>query len=98
MGTSDIDSMNEEELQEIFIYPYRIKWKDSRLISTENQPLLSLIQQYDWTEQDVNEAIQPIYRHPLGRKFLSTLSIEEKVELLKEAEELLVAQLSRGGK
>lgn len=89
---------HEEELQEIFIYPYRIKWKDSRLISTENQPLLSLIQQYDWTEQDVNEAIQPIYRHPLGRKFLSTLSVEEKVELLKEAEELLVAQLSRGGK
>lgn len=88
---------HEEELQEIFIYPYRVRWEDKRLLSAENQPLLSLIQHYNWTEQEINEAIQPIYRHPLGRKFLSTLSSEEKAELLKEAEELLVSQLSRGG-
>ena len=87
----------EEEYQETFMYPYRVDWKDCRQVSIEHQPLLAFIQQYDWTELDVNEAIQPLFRHALGRKFLTPLTSEEKRELLNEAREMLLSHLSRGG-
>lgn len=87
----------EEEYQETFMYPYRVDWKDCRQVSIEHQPLLAFIQQYDWTELDVNEAIQPLFRHALGRKLLTPLTSEEKRELLNEAQEMLLSHLSRGG-
>ncbi|MGM9927185.1 MAG: exonuclease SbcCD subunit D [Bacillus sp. (in: firmicutes)] len=87
----------EEELQEVFVYPYQMKVNTDVHTFDEHQPLLAFIQQAGWTELDVNEAIQPMFKHPLGRKFLSALTAEEKAELLQEAEQYVCELLARGG-
>lgn len=87
----------EEEYETNFVYPYSITLLRQVHASTGNNPLLKMIQQYDWSNQDVVEAIQPLYKHSLGRKFLPMLSSEEKEELIREAMQLLDFQLSNGG-
>lgn len=97
-GNELLEILQEEEEQESnFVYPYVIRVDDQRNNATANQPLMKLIQGYEWSEQDVNEAIQPLFKHTLGRKFLTSLSAEEKAELVKEAEQLLSMRLSKGG-
>ena len=56
-----------------------------------------MLNNYEWTERDVNEAIQSLYKHPLGRKYISSLTMDEKQELVGEARKLLAIQLARGG-
>ncbi|WP_042349674.1 metallophosphoesterase family protein [Bacillus massiliigorillae] len=93
-----VEILQEEEKHEVnFVYPYAYTVDYGSVNKAVNQPLMELIQSFEWSEQDVNEAIQPLFKHALGRKFLTSLSAEEKAELIKEAEQLLTSQLCKGG-
>ena len=90
-----LELLQEEEQGEHFVYPYAITIENNLAVS--DQPLFRFIQGYEWSEHVVDEAVDPLFKHPLGRKFLSLLSAEEKAELLQEAEQLLALQVGRGG-
>lgn len=51
--------------------------------------LLQQVEEYT----NYEEALSPLYRHRLGRKYLSPLSQAEKEEILKEAESLILNEL-----
>lgn len=86
----------EEEYKQHFVYPYAIAIAET-VVSDSSHPILELINGYEWTEQDVFEAIQPLYKHSLGRKYISELSSEEKKQLIEEAQQMLAMLLTRGG-
>ena len=86
----------EEEYKQHFVYPYAIAIAET-VVSDSSHPILELINGYEWTEQDVFEAIQPLYKHSLGRKYISELSSEEKKQLIEEAKQMLAMLLTRGG-
>lgn len=86
----------EEEYREDFVYPYTISLAEV-VITDQNHPILELINSYEWTEQDVFEAIQPLFKHSLGRKYITALSPEEKKQLIKEAKQMLSLLLANGG-
>ncbi|MCB5236620.1 MAG: DNA repair exonuclease [Niallia nealsonii] len=46
----------------------------------------------------VDEAVAPLYQHPKAHRFLEELSVDEKQELAKEAEELLLTMLMKSGR
>jgi exonuclease SbcD len=56
--------------------------------------LLRHIEDYD----KFDEALAPLYRHRQGRKYISPLSHEEKVELLKDAGNWVVNELIKVSK
>lgn len=86
----------EEEYKQHFVYPYTISIAETA-VNNSNHPILELVKMSDWTEQDVFEAIQPLFKHPLGRKFITELSSEEKKQLIKEAQQMLSILLANGG-
>lgn len=46
----------------------------------------------------VDEAVASLYQHPKAHRFLEELTVEEKQELAKEAEDLLLTMLVKGGR
>ena len=87
----------DEASSENNVYPYAIMLLEEQNNHIQHNPLISMLNNYEWTERDVNEAIQSLYKHPLGRKYISSLTIDEKQELVGEARKLLAIQLARGG-
>jgi DNA repair protein SbcD/Mre11 len=51
--------------------------------------LSKTINQYE----QINEAIEPLYKHPLGRKHLTPLTAEEQKNIMNEAEQILIRLL-----
>lgn len=46
----------------------------------------------------VDEAVSSLYQHPKAHRFIEELTVEEKQELAKEAEDLLLTMLVKGGR
>ncbi|MBD3110247.1 DNA repair exonuclease [Bacillus sp. AGMB 02131] len=86
----------DEEYKQHFVYPYAISVQETA-VQDGSHPIVGLINSYEWTEQDLFEAIQPLYKHSLGRKYITELSSDEKKQLIIEAQEMLTMLLSRGG-
>lgn len=87
---------DEEESEEYFVYPYAVYVNSPNGLENTNLPIIQMLKQHEWTERDIQEASWPLYKHTIGRKFLETLTDDDKVELIKEAEQLLSTHLSRG--
>ena len=86
----------EEEYKQHFVYPYAISLAET-VVNDSSHPILELVKTTEWTEQDVFEAIQPLFKHSLGRKYITELSSEEKRQLIKEAQQMLSILLANGG-
>ena len=86
----------EEEYKQQFVYPYAISLAET-VVNDSSHPILELVKTTEWTEQDVFEAIQPLFKHSLGRKYITELSSEEKKQLIKEAQQMLSILLANGG-
>ncbi|MFS0782983.1 metallophosphoesterase family protein [Bacillus sp. 1P06AnD] len=86
----------EEEQQPQFVFPVQLRIIQE-YAADQNNALMVLIRERGLSEQDVDQAIRPLYKHQLGRKYLSPLLPYEKKDLEKEAEQLLSLELSHGG-
>ncbi|EKN70244.1 metallophosphoesterase [Neobacillus bataviensis LMG 21833] len=65
---------------------------DKEQLKTEANFYAELFETIDHFDQ-FDSALAPLYEHPLGRKYLSHLSLEEKDELLEKAEKILIELL-----
>ncbi|MFC4322148.1 metallophosphoesterase family protein [Litchfieldia salsa] len=83
----------EEELEN-FVYVISLKVYSQIKIDRESikseasflGDLVNIIDSYDYTK----DAINPLYGHPIARRFLDELTKAEEEEILKQAEELLL--------
>ncbi|WP_050614229.1 metallophosphoesterase family protein [Bacillus testis] len=86
----------EEEKQPQFVFPVQLRVEQEQTALLQ-QPVMALIHQHEWTQQEIDQAVRPIFKHSLGRKYIDTLTSDEKRELKEEAEKLLALELSIGG-
>lgn len=93
-----LEALQEEEKdEESFVWPVsvqieeEIRWDRSELSKLADffNELFEVIDEY----QDFESSLSTLFNHPTARKFIDPLSVEDKVSLLKEAENLLVEQL-----
>lgn len=93
-----LDLLLEDETEEesfVWVTDLKLTEKlpiDKEKIKTEANfygELFETIDQFDQIEQ----ALAPLFEHPLGRKYLPQLVTEEKDELLEKAEKLLIELL-----
>lgn len=93
-----IEALQEMEAEEeSFVWPYDISlvevitWNRSEL-SANTDFYHELFQVVD-SIKDVEDIVHPLYKHSLGRKYLSELTEDDVSSLKKEAEMILLQQL-----
>ncbi|WHX41796.1 DNA repair exonuclease [Mesobacillus sp. AQ2] len=87
---------NEKE-EDSFVWVHRLRFSEELVIDRGN-----LIKQSDFYEElfrtieqygDLNEPLSPLFRHSQARRHLDVLSENEKEQLIKDAEHLLLRQM-----
>lgn len=93
-----LDVLQEEEKEEVsFVWPVQIninnsfQWDRENLAKESNffHELFDIIDE----NKELEDSLTPLYKHHLGRKFLTSLTEEELEELKKDAERYLIEQL-----
>jgi len=96
-----LDILQEEEDEETFVWVSTVtvcanrQWNREQL--EKDSDFYSELFQIAGQLDGITKSIAPLYHHPIARKFLGEMTLEEKNNLAKEAEELLVSLLKSKG-
>src|SRR5690625_1316560 len=97
-----IEILNETLIDQVnwnYIFRYAVKIErtiDDQMLLEGNHFISELSRQFE--EQRMESHLNELYQHRKGRKYLETLSEEEKIEVKDEAQLLLIHELlARGG-
>ncbi|WP_182200864.1 metallophosphoesterase family protein [Paraliobacillus salinarum] len=95
-----IDFINEKMMdKKDWIWIQSIDLKGHGFIRKEDYQdgdhFLAQVLQLQESSEEVDQAINPLWKHPKARKYLADLSKEEKADLLESAENILLYQLTR---
>ena len=87
----------EEQAEESFVFPIEIRCEsgfsfERNVVASEAEFYQELFDVIDHCD-DIDQVIAPLFEHYQGRKYVEKLSVDEKQQIVREAEALLVKKL-----